>query len=31
MLPGVESDVTYLSYTAAVGNGAAAHTPTHTP
>lgn len=28
---GFNSGVTYLSYTAAVGNGAAAHTPTHTP
>lgn len=26
-----KSGVTYLSYTAAVGNGAAAHTPTYTP
>lgn len=29
MLSGVESGVTYLSYSAAVGNGPAAHTPTH--
>lgn len=28
---GFKSGVTYLSYTAAVGNGAAAHTPTYTP